>query len=462
MGRLVLGALLALVLAAPAAGAATTVTKRYGPVALGPYEVARGDEVFNIPKPDLDGFITHMSARLVYADGRAVPIANTMLHHVVMLDIGRYLGDKQDATCNAFRRFDSRSYLPLRGTRFYGLGEERAVGRMPEGYGYPTRAEDKWAMTFMLMNHLPVGETVFIEYKMTVETERELKPVTTVWFDVDDCNLDPVYDVPGGAKPGTLTTRTATWTAPAAGRIVLAAGHMHGGGRALRVSKPGCGDQTLFVSRPLWGKRRHPYYRVKPLLHEPGPIATSYAESVTGIPVAAGETLKLESVYDAHLPHARVMGIVLMAFSPDPSVTQACAELPADLRSYFTRSDGRRSAPRITVPITAVRRPGGRARVIRRPAGPTVALRGDGAVDVRNFTFEPANIAVRRGRSVRWRFFDSELHNVTFANGPRAFSSDNLDDGGAYKHRFRTPGTYRLFCTLHPVGMSATVRVRRR
>src|SRR4051794_26472657 len=150
--------LMALVFAAPAAGETRTVTERYGPITLNAYEVARGDEVFNIPKPDVDGFITHMKATLVYADGSEVPIANTMLHHIVMADIGRYVGDKQDATCDGLRRFDSQTSLPLRGQRFYGLGEERHQLDLPAGYGYPTRAEDKWAMTYMLMNHKPQRE----------------------------------------------------------------------------------------------------------------------------------------------------------------------------------------------------------------------------------------------------------------------------------------------------------------
>jgi plastocyanin len=82
-------------------------------------------------------------------------------------------------------------------------------------------------------------------------------------------------------------------------------------------------------------------------------------------------------------------------------------------------------------------------------------------VDVADFAFRPANVALRRGGTLRWRFFDSELHNVTLANGPRGFSSDNLDGGREFAQRFTTPGTYRLFCTLHPVAMTATVKVTR-
>jgi plastocyanin len=451
-------ALLWVLLAAPAG--ATTVTKRYGPINLAPYDVARGDEVFNIPKPDVDGFITKMSASLVYADGSEVPIANTMLHHVVMLDMGRYVGDKQDPTCDAFRRFDSQTFLPLRGLRFYGLGEERHKLLLPDGYGYPTRAEDNWAMTYMLMNHRPFAETVFIQYKMEIETERQLQPVTPVWLDVRDCNLDPVYNIAGGAPRGATTTETTTWTAPSAGRIVATAGHLHGGGKALVLRKPDCG-QTLLRSKPEWGRRSHPYYQVRPLLHEPGPISTSYTQSAAGFPIAAGERLQLRSVYDAHRPHARVMGIMLVAFVPDPSVTQKCAPLPSDRRTFFTRHDGRKKELHVTVPISRWTGPPGRAKIIRRPPGRTVAFRTEPSVDIASYQFEPANISVRRGSRVRWRFFDSDLHNVTFANGPRAFSSDNLDAGNHYVHRFTRPGVYRLMCTLHPVDMTATIRVRR-
>ena len=74
--------------------------------------------------------------------------------------------------------------------------------------------------------------------------------------------------------------------------------------------------------------------------------------------------------------------------------------------------------------------------------------------------FEPANVALSRSGTLRWRFFDDELHNVTLANGPRGFSSDNLNRGREFSYRFRRPGTYRLFCTLHPL-MTSTVRVER-
>jgi plastocyanin len=450
----------ALSLAAPAAADERKVSVRYGPITLGPYEVKRGDQVFDVPKPDIDGFITQMDARLVYPSGRAVPIANTMLHHVVLADIGTHIGERRDPTCTSFRMFDSESYLPLAGHRFYGIGEERHKLLLPAGYGYPTRAADKWAMTYMLMNHLAESETVFVEYRMTIETDRQLQPVIPVWLDVRDCNLDPVFDVPGGGRPGSTYQTSKTWTAPRAGRLVMGLGHLHGGGHELRLTRPDCSRRSIYTSKPLWGMPDHPYYQVKPLLHEPGPVSMTTFQSARGIPVAAGERLRMTAIYDAVRPHVRAMGIMVVAFVPDDRVTERCSPLPDDIRTFWTERRGRRKMPRVTVPITGYVNGSARARAITRPPGETVAMGSGGIVDVADISFQPTNVALRAGDALRWRFFGDELHNVTLANGPRGFSSDNLSRGREFAYRFNRSGTYRLFCTLHPVAMTATVRVR--
>jgi plastocyanin len=458
-GTLLAAVLALLVCAAPAGAAEERVSVRYGPITLGPYQVKRGDQVFNVPKPNIDGFITSMSAKLVYGDGSEVPIANTMLHHVVFADLGMHIGDHKDPTCERFQMFDSESFLPLYGHRFYGIGEERHKADIPDGYGYPTRAADRWGMTYMLMNHLPRPETVNVEYTMTIETEKQLQAVTPMWFDVRDCKLDPIFNVPGGGKPGSTYKTSTTWTAPQAGKLVFGMGHLHGGGKVLRLTRPDCGNRLAFESRPLWGKRSHPYYRVRPLLHEPGPINMLSFQSAQGIPVAAGERLKLTAVYDAERPHVRVMGILGVGFVPDAGVTQPCAPEPTDRYEYFTERGGRKTEPRVVVPISAWSGRS-RARAISRPRGPTVLMRRGGTVDVADTSFNPANVALSRPGLLRWRFFDDELHNVTLANGPRGFSSNNLSRGREFSYRFRKPGTYRLFCTLHPL-MTSTVRVER-
>ena len=64
------------------------------------------------------------------------------------------------------------------------------------------------------------------------------------------------------------------------------------------------------------------------------------------------------------------------------------------------------------------------------------------------------------GSTLTWDFKGENLHNVTLANGIRGFHSVNLSDDRTYTRRFTVPGTYRLFCALHPVKMTETVTVR--
>jgi plastocyanin len=452
-----------LLLAPPAAAETEEVTLHYGPVHLAPYEVERMDEVYDMPEPGVDGFITAMEAELVDADGNAIPIQRTMLHHVVFLNAGSRLGERHDATCDSFTLFDSQSVIPALGERFYGLGEERAKLVLPSGYGYPIRADDRWAMTYMLMNHRSVPDSVYIRYRMTIETDPGLQPVKPLWLDVRNCSQDPVFDVPGGGKRGSTYTTSATWTAPEAGRLVFGQGHVHGGALEVKLSQPACDDRTLFASEPLWGKPSHPYYRVRPLLHEPGPISMSAFQSGEGIPVAAGQELEITATYDNRLPHTRVMGIIVAGFVPDPGVTAECPPLPGDMQTYWSESEGRTKAPRIELPINGYRgtaSKGEQARAIRRPPGRTVSLGSDGTIDVDDFSFGPANVSIRDGGSLNWHFAGETLHNVTLANGPQGFSSPNLNRDREFSYGFQEPGTYRLFCALHPVGMTSTVKVR--
>jgi plastocyanin len=112
------------------------------------------------------------------------------------------------------------------------------------------------------------------------------------------------------------------------------------------------------------------------------------------------------------------------------------------------------------VPI--VGRRGGKAVNIDAPPGRRVRLGRRGAIDVGDLFFRRANVSVPAGARLTWRFEGSTLHNITLANGPRGFSSPNLSQGRTYTKKLSVPGTYQIFCGLHPVDMTATVKVRRR
>src|SRR5919198_367085 len=238
-------------------------------------------------------------------DAKQVPISRLMLHHIVFVNLAHH-----DGTCGNFTGFDWVSKLPGP-ERFYGAGEERAQLLLPSGYGYKFAPGQPWALTYMFMNHRNRTDQAWIRYHITYETtpQTEVKPY---WLDVKNCLADPVFNVPGGKRRGSTYTRSATWTAPEAGRPVAGGGHVHGGAKNLELRRKDCGGQHLYTSRPLWGNRDHPFYHVRPILHEPGPISMSGFNSQTGIPVAKGERLRLDANYYNSLVHTRVMGIMLV------------------------------------------------------------------------------------------------------------------------------------------------------
>ena len=59
-------------------------------------------------------------------------------------------------------------------------------------------------------------------------------------MDVTGCG-NSTYDVPGNGGPGSVHTRSRSWTAPANGIAVFAGGHLHDGGIdiSLKENTPG-------------------------------------------------------------------------------------------------------------------------------------------------------------------------------------------------------------------------------
>jgi plastocyanin len=462
-------AALALALALPATAGAEvkTQTFRMGPITVGPYQVATNyntanqliSQIGTVPHPDEDGFITGMRVDLVDRDGSLVPIRRLMLHHIVFQNIGPNLFSVKNAACDNFQMFDSKTTVPALFDPFFGRGEEGHQLVMPPGYGYPMKRDDKWGMAWMFMNHRNKTDRAYIRYRVTYDTSKDITPAKPVWMDVEGCRADPVFTVPGGGRPGSTYSKSSTWTPPGPGRIIAGGGHVHGGAKNLVLSQPACGDRTVAKSEPTWGMRSHPFYNVKPVLHEPGPINMSGFLSQKGIPVAGGQPVKLTARYDAELTHARVMGIFVVYYVPDASVRDGCGALPDDLRYFKTSTPGRAKAPRFTVPLTGLDGRGV-ARAISRPPGRTRRL-GDGAtIRAGNYFFSRPNVSVARGSTLNWRFTGTNLHNITVANGVRGFHSDNLNEDRTFSKRLGVRGTYRLFCALHPVAMKQTITVR--
>ena len=445
-----LGAILTALPAATAGAEQRTITKRFGPIGIGPYAVKY--RTSRLPAPRVNGHIVRMNARVVDRRGRAMPVSRMMLHHLTFKDLGRPGRTRRDISyCKGSL-----------GERFYGTGEEDRELVFPAGYGYRVHKRDRWDANWMLMNHGPKSDRAWIEYTVVVDDSPSITGVRAFWAGVTDgCGVDPIFDVPGGAPPGTVHNENAGWTVPISGRIVMAGGHMHGGAMNVELRQPACGERTLFASHPLYGMPDHDYYRVLPNLHEPGPISSSLLTTPTGVPVRRGERLRVSTDYDASVMHVRAMGIMHVYIAPGRVSGDPCAPVPGDVTETMQKDAGRLDPPAWTVPLTGIDSRG-RAVVIERPPGPVTRLGAprEVTIDVTSPRLRPANLDVPTGTTFRWRFDDELQHNITVADAPFGFSSQPLSGGRSYRRTLSRPGAYKLFCSLHPVAMTQRIDVR--
>jgi len=78
---------------------------------------------------------------------------------------------------------------------------------------------------------------------------------------------------------------------------------------------------------------------------------------------------------------------------------------------------------------------------------------------IKNFSFKPAHITIKRGTKVRWINKDSHPHTATANNG-RSFDSGRLAKGQRYTHTFKSAGKKPYHCEIHPF-MRGSVVVKR-
>ena len=425
-----------------------TYVFRFGPHRIAPYQVVKGTDV--VAPPPMRGAVVAMDARLVTRAGREVPQWQVMLHHIVFTDGGPD-GRRGDAACPHRPVFE----------RFFGTSEELRPLTLPRGYGYAVGPRDRWRSSWMVMNHQATDRSVLIEYRVTVDRDPDVVPVTPLWLSVLSCphSPDPQYSVPGGRPPGSTHRRSRTWRLPVGGRIVALGGHLHGGARHLMVSQPACRGRTIFTAPPVYGAADDPLYAIAPLLHEPDPKSISWSQSRTGWSAPRGTRLRVTAAYDAERPHMRVMGIAHVYVARGRAPGPVCGPPPADVETLGAAFVGRTEPPTVRLSLAALGR-NGRARPIDRPPGPVRRARGDATVTVDGFAFRAPNLSIRRGRRVTWRFPGTVPHDATLAAGPVGFASPTTARGARWSRRFDTPGEYRVYCSFHPVYMSQYIRVR--
>jgi plastocyanin len=91
-----------------------------------------------------------------------------------------------------------------------------------------------------------------------------------------------------------------------------------------------------------------------------------------------------------------------------------------------------------------------------RPA-PAPAARRNASVRLKGNAFIPNRTEITAGSTVTWKNLDQMVHTVGAVD--KSFTSPIIGTDGSYSHTFTRPGTYPVYCTVHPF-MKATVVVK--
>jgi plastocyanin len=78
---------------------------------------------------------------------------------------------------------------------------------------------------------------------------------------------------------------------------------------------------------------------------------------------------------------------------------------------------------------------------------PTNSAQPANEVDLQNTSFNPAELTVSVGTTVRWVNKDAVPHTVTSDQG--LFDSGNMNPNDVYEFRFNNAGTYSYHCNYH-------------
>ncbi len=103
---------------------------------------------------------------------------------------------------------------------------------------------------------------------------------------------------------------------------------------------------------------------------------------------------------------------------------------------------------------------GGATATAEAPAagGETAAAGDVVVVDMKNIQFDPKEVEVDVGQTVRWENMDTVDHDAVSTSGDE-FESELFGKGGTFEYTAEKPGTIEYECTVHP-GMVGTIVVR--
>jgi Stress up-regulated Nod 19 len=270
--------------APPGGGTIVTQTFRYGPFTLGPGGEVMGSPSSGMPRPDGAFGLKSAKFDVVDAAGNPVSVHDVHLHHIVMTTSAR-----QDQLC------------PGRPERFIGAGMERTPIDLWGPYTYLVGASDQWGSIYHLMNETPPGtpaKTVYIQYTLGYQpgaNATNSRPLDVYFQDVTGCG-GSTYDVPGNGGPGSVHTKSRSWTAPREGIAVFTGGHLHEGGIDITL------DNTTTNEKFCTGTATY---------HENPRHLSAINACALHHQIFAGNNLRVTARYDNSQPWQDVMGIML-------------------------------------------------------------------------------------------------------------------------------------------------------
>ena len=81
--------------------------------------------------------------------------------------------------------------------------------------------------------------------------------------------------------------------------------------------------------------------------------------------------------------------------------------------------------------------------------------------------YKPTNVKIKKNKKVKWKWGqDFNSHNVTLKKGPKGVkkkdftSQTSSAEGFTFTKKFKKPGKYNFYCTIHPDVMKMTVKVK--
>ncbi len=79
-------------------------------------------------------------------------------------------------------------------------------------------------------------------------------------------------------------------------------------------------------------------------------------------------------------------------------------------------------------------------------------------IDIRDFSFTPQNLTVKKGAIVTWTNHDSATHTIVESDGKTGPKSGDIANGHSYSFTYDTVGTFTYKCSIHP-SMTGAVTV---